>query len=82
MNRWIDLLTIVREEAGDEIAAKIEKRARNTMGGERLTVLRRMPSIPEEVHNAAPGRPRTAARKLGIHPTTAYRALKRMRTVR
>ena len=77
MSAWVDLLHIIADEAGRDIADRIETRARYELGGMRMTIATRAPVTAAEVEHAAPGRPREAARKLGIHPTTAYRAIRR-----
>ena len=78
MSAWSDLIDIVAAEAGLEAAKRIDARARFELGAMRISIPKNPPPITaEQVENAAPGRPREAARKLGIHPTTAYRALRR-----
>lgn len=74
---WTDLLALISDEVGVAAAARIEARARKEMGGIRLTISVK-PIVTREVIDAiAPGRPREAARILGVHPATAYRALRR-----
>lgn len=82
MSAWADVLRIIAEEAGDDVAVRIEERVRVEFGGLRITISKRPQITAELVHAAAPGRPRVAARKLGIHPSTAYRVLKRWVYVR
>lgn len=82
MNGWQRLLKIIREEIGGDAAVRIETRARKEMAGQRITISARPTITSDLVENAAPGRPREAARQLGIHPSTAYRALRGRRIIR
>ena len=81
---WPRLLEIIEEEAGKDACCKIEKRARLEMGGKRIMVYsqRQRTVTGQDVHDAAPGRPRIAAKKLGIHEDTAYRKLRKARLIR
>jgi len=74
---WPDLLDLIAAEVGQEAAARIAARARLEMGGLRITIGARVPIDPQVIEAAAPGRPRKAAKILGIDPSTAYRALRR-----
>ena len=74
---WSDVLAILRAECGDDQADRIAKRLYREFGGCRLTVPKRQPIDREMIDAAAPGRPRDAARKLGVHHTTVYRVLRR-----
>ena len=74
---WPDLLNLIAEEAGGSVAAKIEDRARKEMGGVRLTISVK-PVITKQIIDAtAPGKPKEAARILGVHQSTIYRRLVR-----
>lgn len=77
MSAWKDLLRIIVEEVGRDDADRIEARACAELGGLRLTIGKRSSITAADVHKVAPGRPREAARILGIHPSTAYRAIRR-----
>jgi len=79
---WPGLLELIREEVGDEAASRIEDRARLELGGLRIYIKRSREITREELDSLAPGKPRDAARKLGIHPATAYRILQRDRIIR
>lgn len=74
---WLTLLDIISEEVGQEAAAKIEERARREMGGERITIKKRRQITLELINETAPGKPKEAARKLGVSHSTVYRALRR-----
>ena len=74
---WPDLLELIREEVGDEAASRIEDRARLEFGGLRVTVLKRKLLTVHDIDRAAPGRPREAARRLGVSVNTVYRVLRR-----
>lgn len=74
---WSALIILIRDEAGPEIARRIEARAIREMAGVRITVGARAPVDPEVIEAIAPGQPRKAAQMLGISPSTAYRALRR-----
>ncbi len=72
---WPDLLNLIAEEAGGKVAAKIADRARKEMGGMRLTISVK-PVITKKIIDAtAPGKPKEAARILGVHQATIYRRL-------
>lgn len=71
------MLLLIREEAGPDIASRIEARILRDMTGLRITIGAKAPIDPQLVESAAPGRPRKAAKILGIDPSTAYRALRR-----
>jgi DNA invertase Pin-like site-specific DNA recombinase len=74
---WSALLDMIAEEVGAAAAARIEARARKEMGGIRLTIGVK-PIVTRDVIDAiAPGRPKEAAKALGVHQTTIYRALRR-----
>ena len=79
---WSALLALIVEEAGPELAARIEARARREMGGMRLTVMQKPALTVAQIDAVAPGRPKEAAKAFGVHPVTIYRALKRGRIVR
>lgn len=74
---WHDLLELIAAEVGKDAAAKIEARARLEMGGMRITINVKPVVTSAVVEAIAPGRPRVAAKVLGVHPTTVYRALRR-----
>lgn len=74
---WGALLALIADELGPEAAARIDDRARAEMGGVRLTITLRPRLDPRVADEIAPGRPRDAARMLGVHPATVYRALRR-----
>ena len=79
---WLDFLSMVEEEAGRDVAARIEERASIEFGGLTLYVRSTRKLTRTEVESIAPGRPKEAARKLGIHPATAYRIMRRERVIR
>jgi DNA invertase Pin-like site-specific DNA recombinase len=72
---WGALLALIADELGPAAAKRVEARARAEMAGVRLTITGRINQQIAEA--AAPGRPREAAKALGVHPTTVYRALRR-----
>lgn len=74
---WFDLLAIITELAGPEAAGRIDRRARIELGGLRVTVGARGPLTREDVDAVAHGRPKEAAKRLGVHQSTVYRALRR-----
>lgn len=74
---WRTLLELIADEVGNDAAARIEERARRELGGERITINKRQAITFELVEQVAPGRPQEAARKLGVHHATVYRALHR-----
>jgi hypothetical protein len=73
---WCELCDTLRRALGPDVAAKAEAALRRELGGLRLTVPAKRHYTPDEVHAAAPYRPRKAARILGIHPSSAYRLLR------
>jgi len=79
---WAALLELIREEAGDEIADRIEDRARESLAGVRITVCARVPLMADDARKAAPGRPKEAAKILGVQVSTVYRAMRRDRIIR
>jgi len=79
---WQALLDLIAAEVGREAAARIEARARATMGGERLTISKRRILTLELIAETAPGKPRDAAKALGVHPSTIYRRLSRKTFIR
>lgn len=79
---WTELMGIIRDEAGEELADRLEARFRRELAGVRLTVCARAKLTADEVDKVAPGDPKKAARKLGVHFTTVYRALNRDRIIR
>ena len=79
---WVDLLALIAEEAGAEIAARIETRASRELGGLRITIAKRVPITVQQIDSVAPGKPKEAARALGVHPRTIYRVLQRERIIR
>ena len=79
---WAEILSVVEEEAGGAVARRIEERIRETFGGERIYIARTKVVTFEQITEAAPGQPRKAAKALGIHPSTAYRILRRERIIR
>jgi transcriptional regulator of acetoin/glycerol metabolism len=79
---WSGILDLIAAELGPIAAARIEQLVRDRYAGERIYITARRPVDPADIAAAAPGRPREAARRLGIHPSTAYRALRRARDIR
>jgi hypothetical protein len=79
---WQALIDIIVEEAGTDMAAKIIKRARLELGGLRITINKRATITAAMVDEVAPGKPKEAARHLGVHPATVYRALHRKPLIR
>ncbi|MCP5009408.1 MAG: hypothetical protein GY942_05460 [Aestuariibacter sp.] len=80
--KWSDVINLIASEVGDEIAVKIEESIRMRFSGARVTINKRPILTAEKIYKTAPGKPRLAAKKLGIHPSTAYRALRRDRIIR
>lgn len=74
---WRDLVEILTDDLGPNVAARVESRICHELGGRRLTVGKRTRITAEDVEAAAPGNPAKAAKVLGIHRSTAYRALQR-----
>lgn len=79
---WEVLVAIIADEAGSETAERIEERARIELGGLRITIAKRKPITVETIDAVAPGRPKEAAKALGVHPRTIYRVLQRDRIIR
>lgn len=79
---WAAVLEVIAQEAGQEIALRIEERVRDEFGGTNLYIRQQRSVTREELEQLAPGKPREAARKMNIHPSTAYRILRRERIVR
>jgi transcriptional regulator of acetoin/glycerol metabolism len=73
---WAAVLEVIAQEAGQEIALRIEERVRDEFGGMNLYIRRTQEITRHDLDAVAPGRPKEAARKLGIHPATAYRILR------
>ena len=74
---WPELVAILAEAVGPAEAERVASVIRAKLGGCRLTVPTRRHVTPQEAEQAAPGKPREAARKLGVHPSTVYRLLQR-----
>lgn len=74
---WAALLEIIRREAGDELMARIEARARQEMGGTRITIGKKPLITQSRIDAVSPGKPKEAAKQLGVHYSTIYRALNR-----
>lgn len=79
---WKILIDLIIEEVGQDAAMRIENRARVELGGLRVTVAKRRPITVETIDAVAPGRPKEAAKALGVHPRTIYRVLQRDRIIR
>lgn len=79
---WADIIDIIKQEAGEKLARRIAERIRAEYGGTRITISKRPMITIEQIEQIAPGRPKEAARQLGVHPTTVYRAIQRTRIVR
>lgn len=79
---WDALLCLIADEVGSEAAARIEERARIELGGLRITIAKRRTITVETIDAVAPGRPKEAAKALGVHPRTIYRVLQRDRIIR
>jgi len=76
---WSTLLELIAEEAGMEIARRVEERARYELGGVRITVSVKPWVTPEQIEDIAPGKPKQAAKRLGISPSKAYTLVGRKR---
>jgi len=79
---WAALLDLIRAEAGEDLADRIEARCRRELAGVRITVCARIPLNGQDVHAVAPGRPQEAAKILGVQVSTVYRAIHRDRIIR
>lgn len=75
---WRALLELIAEEVGREAAGRIEDRARAEFGGTRITIAKRQAVTVQHIDAVAPGRPKEAARALGVHVSTIYRGLRRV----
>ena len=78
---WVALVELIAQEVGEDVAARIEDRARAELGGERITILKRKIITQQRIDAAAAGKPKEAAKKLGVHYSTIYRTINR-RTIR
>jgi len=79
---WEALLQIIESEAGEECADRIAQRARQELPGVRITI-KKYPTITAKlVDSVAPGKPKEAAKRLGVHQSTIYRVLNKHRMVR
>ena len=74
---WPELLAVLVEAVGQASADRVASLLRARLGGCRVTIPRKRRVTCEEVEQAAPGKPQEAARRLGVHPSTVYRLLKR-----
>lgn len=79
---WQALLELISEEVGEEAAKRIECIARRTLGGMRITIAKKPLITINDIDQVAPGRPKDAARQLGVHPSTIYRRLQSQRVIR
>lgn len=79
---WAALLDLIRDEAGPELADRIESRCRRELAGVRITICSRIPIKAEDADAVAPGRPQEAAKILGVQVSTIYRAIHRERIIR
>ena len=79
---WETFLSLIAGKYGEQTASEIEDLARTYMPGERITIRKTKLITPELIDKVAPGKPREAAKKLGVHYTTIYRALNRPRIIR
>lgn len=77
---WADFMAIIKTEAGDEPAARVERRILSELRGVRVTIGVRAPLTDAEVQHAlrqARYSVTRAAALLGVAPITVYRALNR-----
>ncbi len=72
---WADLIALISAEVGADAALRIEERARREMGGTRLTISTTPIVNKTKIEQAAPGKPREAAKRIGVHYSTVYRRL-------
>ncbi len=72
---WGALLDLIADEVGREAANRIEDRARRELGGLRVTISVRKHITKQTINEVAPGKPKEAAKRLGVHPSTIYRRL-------
>lgn len=73
---WAAIVQLIADEVGAAAAARIDRRVVERFSGARITVSKRRRITAELIDRVAPGRPREAARRLGVHPATVYRALR------
>jgi hypothetical protein len=76
---WSALIECLERRLGPKVAALVDEAAREEFGGDRLYVPSRRTITPDLAHEAAPNRPREAARILDVHLTTIYRLLRARR---
>ena len=69
---WPALLSLIADELGQEAADRIEVKAREQMGGVRLTIATRVVVTKGKIGCQ---NPKEAAKRLKIHPSTVYRRL-------
>ena len=73
---WANLLDLIASVVGQAAAEKIEHRAMREMAGTRLTIAGR-PTVTQSKLAENPGKPREAAKRIGVHPSTVYRRIVR-----
>ena len=74
---WSVIISRISAKYGPEVASEIEDMAREEFAGQRITILKRKIITAEKIDKAAAGKPKEAAKKLGVHYSTIYRALNR-----
>ena len=79
---WQQILDIIYDEADKDVAERIEKRAREEMGGQRITISKRIVLTKMMIEQISPGKPQQAADKFGVHHSTVYRILNKHRAIR
>lgn len=79
---WPAIMAIIVDETGPEVADRIRRRIEYEYGGDRVTVGTRSALTPEQVNAVGAKNPDEAARALGVHRSTVYRALNRCRLIR
>jgi transcriptional regulator of acetoin/glycerol metabolism len=79
---WATIVDLIRDEAGHDLGERIIRRLVMELRGTRITVGARCALTAAAVDAAAPGKPKEAARRLGVDVSTVYRAVWRSRIIR
>lgn len=79
---WHDVLEVAVEILGEDAAADFEAACADRLAGSHCYIPQRKRLTRSDVDAVSPGRPKEAARQLGVHQSTVYRAIHRTRVIR
>lgn len=79
-SEWSDFVALIAQETDQDVAARIQEKARTLLGGIRITIPKRERVTPAQAHRLVRehgGDVKKAAKAARLHPVSMYRKLRK-----